>query len=389
MNVRDVNTPVIADQGFAAIGHDINQAHHLPGHVYSSPEVAKREKERIFLRQWLCVLREEEIANPGDYVALRIAGEPVVISRDAQGQVVAFMNVCLHRGVEVAYGAGNTELFRCPYHSWAYNGSGKLIGAPRIKETGRDMSNCQLPRVRSALWQGWVFINFDPQAQDFAEFIGPVEQAAPWYRTGECRIARKLTFDVACNWKFIAENLLDWYHASVVHAGTFGKYYKLGPEPLPATLLPQGASVIQFDNSTRSVDPNLPFPRLPWLPQDNVFSGKGAMFPNMNFWSGMDSLRMWHLWPQGPGMTHAVCYILLPEAAFGVDDFDAKLEQYCNYVRQVALEDKGALESLQRGVDSAHFVPGPLSHLELQLQHLLKHYVGVMGLDQEAATDAR
>ena len=386
MNAIEPRVHQLLRDPFSAIGREITQANHLPGYIYSSPEVARLEKERIFMRHWLCVAREEEIAQAGDYVTLRIAGEPVVISRNADRKVTAFMNVCLHRGVEIAYGAGNADVFRCPYHSWAYDVEGKLIGAPRIRETGRDMSGCSLPRVRSAVWQGWVFINFDPSAQAFEDFIRPVEQAAPWYRTGECRIARKLTFDVNCNWKFIAENLLDWYHASVVHAGTFGKYYKLGSEPLPATLLPQGASVIQFDNKSRSVDPNLPFPPLPWLSGVSVFSGKGAIFPNINFWSGMDSLRMWHLWPVSPGQTHAVCYILLPEAAFGVEGFDTKLDQYARYVEQVALEDRGALESLQRGVDSAYFVPGPLSHLELQLQHLLKHYVEVMGFDRGSST---
>jgi len=373
---------------YAAILREIRQATHLPGDIYTSEATAREEKQRIFLRHWLCVAREEEIAKPGDYLTLRIADEPVVVSRNAAGEVVAFSNVCLHRGVEIAYGSGNSNLHRCPYHSWAYDSSGKLVGAPRMKESGHDMSGCSLPRVRSALWRGFVFINFDPQAPAFEDFIRPVADATPWYQAGECRIARKLEFDVRCNWKFIAENLLDWYHASVVHAGTFGKYYKFGANELPAKLLPQGASVIEFDGSGRSVDPNLPFPVLPWLKEKGVFSAKGAMFPNMNFWSGLDSLRMWNLWPVSAHETHAVCYILLPPASFQAPDFDAKLDQYSRYVEQVALEDKGALESLQRGVGSAAFVPGPLAHMELQLQHLLKHYVRVMGLDSDRAAHA-
>lgn len=380
MNAIEPQVISLVRNPFADIGREIQHANHLPGSIYTSEDVARQEKDRIFTRQWLCVLREEEVKNVGDYASLRIAGEPVVVSRGKDGKVQAFMNMCLHRGVEIAQGSGNTDLFRCPYHSWAYAVDGTLIGAPRMKDAGRDMSGCRLPTVRSATWRGWVWINFDANAPAFEDFIAPLEQSTPWYRTGECRIARKLTFDVACNWKFIAENLLDWYHASVVHAGTFGKYYKLGPEALPAKLLPEGASVIEFDNNSRSLDPNLPFPPMPWLADKGVFSAKGAIFPNINFWSGMDSLRMWHLWPVAPGKTHAVCYILLPEAAFDVDDFDAKLDKYCDYVRQVALEDKDALESLQRGVSSPRFTPGPLSHLELQLQHLLKHYVAVMGL---------
>ena len=112
-----------------------------------------------------------------------------------------------------------------------------------------------------------------------------------------------------------------------------------------------------------------------------MFSGKGAMFPNLNFWSGADSLRMWQLWPLSVDRTRAICYIMLPPSSFVVEGFDAKLAQYGAYVEQVAIEDRGALESLQRGVSSSRFKPGPLSHLELQLQHLLKHYVDVMAFE--------
>ena len=372
----------------ASIRREITKANHLPGSIYTSADVARLEKERIFMRHWLCVAREEEIAKPGDYLTFRIAGEPVVVARAPDGVVHAFMNICQHRGAEVATGKGNTDLLRCPYHAWGYGLDGKLVAAPRMRETGRDLSDCRLPPVLVALWRGWVFINFDARAETFESFIAPISEATPWYRTGDCRIARKLEFDVACNWKCIAENLLDWYHASVVHAGTFGKFYKFGSGPLPVQLLPQGASVITFDDSGRMADPNLPFSRMPWLPGNGVFSAKGAIFPNINFWSGLDSLRMWHLWPDGPARTHAVCYVLLPEDGFATSDFDAKLDQYCRYVQQVALEDRDALESMQRGLSSAFFVPGPLSHLEAQLQHLLKHYVEVMDFAQVGAADA-
>src|SRR5690606_17474065 len=151
--------------------------------------------------------------KPGDYVSLRIADEPVVVSRGKDGKVQAFMNMCLHRGVEIAQGSGNTELFRCPYPSWTYSIDGTLNGAPRRKDAGLDMSGVRLPTGCSATWRVWRWISFDGTAPAFEGFIAPLAQATPWYLTGECRSARKLTFAVACNWKFIAENLLDWYHA--------------------------------------------------------------------------------------------------------------------------------------------------------------------------------
>lgn len=110
------------------------QASHVPGDIYSSPEVFAREKERIFLKDWLCVARAEEIAKPGDYMTLRIMGEPVLIVRDLDGVAHAFANLCTHRGVELAVGQGNVKSFQCPYHAWTYDLNGQLRGAPFMGE---------------------------------------------------------------------------------------------------------------------------------------------------------------------------------------------------------------------------------------------------------------
>ena len=93
------------------------QAHHLPGDFYTSPHTYGLEKERIFHKDWLCVGRVEEFAQPGDYCTLRIADEPIIVCRDDEGGLNAFYNVCRHRGTEVAVGQGNTPSFQCPYHA--------------------------------------------------------------------------------------------------------------------------------------------------------------------------------------------------------------------------------------------------------------------------------
>ena len=93
-------------------GH-LSEARHLPGFYYTSQEIFQREIDTIFMREWLCVGRIEEFENPGDYHAMRIAGEPLVICRDNDNQLHAFRNVCRHRGVEVAVGQGNAKRFIC------------------------------------------------------------------------------------------------------------------------------------------------------------------------------------------------------------------------------------------------------------------------------------
>ena len=96
----------------------LGQARHLPGFLYTSPEIFDYEVEAIFMKEWLCVGRVEEFENEGDYRAIRIAGEPLLVCRDGAGRLNAFSNVCQHRGVEVTTGEGNLKSFRCPYHAW-------------------------------------------------------------------------------------------------------------------------------------------------------------------------------------------------------------------------------------------------------------------------------
>ncbi|SVC79304.1 uncharacterized protein METZ01_LOCUS332158, partial [marine metagenome] len=131
------------------------ESKHLPGWFYTSPELFQHEIDTIFMKEWLCVGRLEEFPNAGDYAAIRIAGEPLLICRGNSGEMNAFRNICRHRGVEVATGEGNLAKFTCPYHAWVYDLEGKLMGAPHVKELKAfDVAGCSLPRVQIDNWGG-------------------------------------------------------------------------------------------------------------------------------------------------------------------------------------------------------------------------------------------
>lgn len=142
------NRDVPLDASFSKTFLPVTQASHPNGKIYHDPAVLEREKEAIFGRDWLCVGRAEEIAHPGDYKALRILGQPVLLVRQADGGVAAYSNTCLHRGVEIATGSGNTKEFTCPYHGWLYGLDGRLTGASYMRDSeGFDRKNCQLPSL--------------------------------------------------------------------------------------------------------------------------------------------------------------------------------------------------------------------------------------------------
>jgi Rieske 2Fe-2S family protein len=149
------------------------RARHLPGRVYSSPEIYAMEKERIFMTHWLSVGRVEEIPTPGDYMTFSVMDEPIIISRTEDGQVSVCMNMCLHRGVAVASGCGHAKDFSCPYHAWLFDVGGKLISAPGMKASEVDLKEARLKPLPVKIWRGWIFTNFSENPASFEDFIAP------------------------------------------------------------------------------------------------------------------------------------------------------------------------------------------------------------------------
>ena len=102
------------------------QARAMPPEVYTSEAFLAAELENVFSREWLCLGRASALAEPGDYAAWEIAGQPVAVVRDRDGQLRAFSNVCLHRMSTLLHGRGRVRAIVCPYHAWTYN----LDGTP-------------------------------------------------------------------------------------------------------------------------------------------------------------------------------------------------------------------------------------------------------------------
>src|SRR5262249_44123606 len=140
----------------------LEDAEALPRWCFTSTRFYQREVERIFLRTWVFVGRAEEIANPGDYFTIEIAGEPLVIICDLAGKLHALGNTCQHRGARLLEDKGNCGTnFSCPYHAWTYGTDGSLIGAPAMNAT-RDFNkkDWSLPEIRLEIWDGFIFVNF-------------------------------------------------------------------------------------------------------------------------------------------------------------------------------------------------------------------------------------
>lgn len=366
------------DPSFDGIRADLPQAFHVPGRIYASEEVLEMEKERIFLRSWNLACRAEEIANPGDYLTLDIGGEPVIVSRTREGTVAAVINACAHRGVELATGRGNTRRFVCPYHAWTYELDGRIVGASFAKASGRDVSDRSLQPLRVAEWQGWVFVNPDRDAEPFEEFIRSWESGLWFYQAGQCRLAFTVELEFNCNWKLLTENVSDFYHASTVHAASFGKQFNFGDGSLPLQFIDRGGWIGQFD-ATRRANFGARFPDLPWLQgREDFAAGKAAIFPNVNIFANRESIRTSVFRPLSAGRTKAIWWFLLPEAVLNDPAAQEGIAFYREQIVQITQEDQAVVESLQRAASSRFYRPGPLVNLEAAVRHMVNCYLDVM-----------
>jgi phenylpropionate dioxygenase-like ring-hydroxylating dioxygenase large terminal subunit len=103
--------------------------------IFIEPEIYEQELERIFARCWLYLCHETQIPRPGDFLTTYLGEDPVLVVRDNDGRVHAFLNVCRHRGNRLCRAdAGNAASFTCAYHGWTYRNDGRLVGVPYLKE---------------------------------------------------------------------------------------------------------------------------------------------------------------------------------------------------------------------------------------------------------------
>src|SRR5437868_2156218 len=99
--------------------------------VYTDAAVFVAERDRIFLRVWNFVCHESELSAPGDFITTVVAGQPIIVCRNREGELRAFYNTCRHRAAQVVFEpSGKRRAFTCLYHLWAYDLNGKLVSAP-------------------------------------------------------------------------------------------------------------------------------------------------------------------------------------------------------------------------------------------------------------------
>ena len=206
--------------------------------------VMEREFEAVFDTCWLYLGHESELPNPGDFITRTVARRNILFTRDAQGALHALFNTCPHRGSTVCREAkGNARVFQCFYHGWAFGCDGKLKGRPGVENYTADHRESGLadmvPVPRFATHAGFSFICFDADVMPLADYLAGAKDIldliASHSESGMAIVEGAQEYAIRANWKLLAENSVDGYHANTTHA-TYLDYLKNvsgGLVPLP------------------------------------------------------------------------------------------------------------------------------------------------------------
>ncbi len=365
---------------------------------YLSPEWFARERERIFGHDFMCVGRAEEIPNPGDYQLLDLAGESLLLVRARDGELRAHYNVCRHRGSQLVLGvdpkplgegapAGGgmgptghfTSGIKCPYHAWTYNLDGTLRTAPFL-EDGDDFCKEDLPLFPAevATWGGFAFVRLGQGTEPTLEAqLGGAPARIRRYPLAELRLARRIRYEVAANWKVILENYNECYHCGHVH-----------PElcrVVPA-FKQKGGMDLDWDRGVPHRDGAWTFTMsgtttrrpFPGLNQDELTRHKGELvYPNFMLSLSAEHAAAFTLWPRDPGHTTILCdFLFHPEEMARADFNPMDAVEFWDITNR---QDWVICESVQRGMGSRVFERGfyaPMESLSLDIRRYVRERMG-------------
>src|SRR5919106_6408290 len=227
------------EETYGATRLPVDQASTLIPDAYTSPDFHALELDRIFGRSWVPVCLTDEVAEPGSFVVVDVAGRSLIVCRNRSAELRAHHNVCRHRGTQLLLDGeqGRVErFFQCPYHAWAYDLDGACLGTPLFTPESEippdqqgvfdmsevkafDKSDYGLYPVRVDAWGCLVFVCLDPEAPALADELGDLPARLAGYRLGEQRLLRRVEYEIAANWKLVGENFMEYYHLPWVHPG--------------------------------------------------------------------------------------------------------------------------------------------------------------------------
>ena len=363
----------LLDQLRAYDGLDIGKARALPMEMYTSRELFDLEMEHVFRKEWICVGRDEQVKNRGDYFTIELLGEPIVVICGADNKIRALSAVCRHRYYSVVEGAGNAKTLICPYHRWAYGLDGLLRGAPHMVDVkDRDGKPCRLPEFPVESWQGFLFVSLNHEVTPLRPTLVDAEKYWTNYDMENQRISPWVDEVWPGNLKLAMETALEGYHVSGLHPGTIAKFMPSRTSEFEATsdqwtLFRLGtvyegefAAYQSFADRMGGEDRNTA-PQFGFFPNCAV-----SCAPFASIWLTFLPIDVEH--------TRVIGGNLIPSDLHKLVSQSEQLESaLADGVNAINVQDASAMVNLQRNAGSAHAEPGLLSEKEKCLLHFYRY----------------
>jgi phenylpropionate dioxygenase-like ring-hydroxylating dioxygenase large terminal subunit len=359
---------------------DLPEARTLPPAAYFDAAYYEWELEHVLKPEWTCIAHVSQLPNPGDYLAFDLFGESLVVVRGKDGHINTLSRVCQHRGMDImpqglGYAErGNTRLFMCPYHSWTYELDGTLKGTPEMQKTASFCrSDYPLPKYRTEVWEGFVFVTFNANAEPVAlQYADWQAQIAPW-KAGEMELVAEMEWDLAFNWKNMIENWMEPYHHMGIHQKTLQPmmpargcwtedphpHYTRAHLPYRDTLV---KTLQEAEAAGAKADGFMPLRNLPDYGKYEWAVHVG--FPTFMMATTPDRVIWYRLLPSGPESCQLKTCILVSKEAQQHPTYAQDLEGEIQALTNFHKEDLVVCEAMQRGLHSSAFKQGQLSYLE-------------------------
>ncbi len=327
----------------------------LEARYYTDPAIFEIEKAHMLAKTWQFAGHISQVENVGDYFTFSIAGENLFCIRAQKDKIRIFYNVCQHRAHELVSGSGQAKLLVCPYHAWTYELNGALRGGPNTQSVpGFDKSKICLSEVKVEIFHGFIFVNLDETAAPMDEwFPGVRDELSEFVPNIEAlRPIEFIEIPEKTNWKVSVENYSECYHCSRNHP-TFSTGV-IKPETYD--IQPQGYCL----RHTTECQDDLSDMTYPIDLESNPRAGQYSswlLWPLFSFQVYPGNVLNTYHW-----RIIDTDHVILYRGWYAHDSESEKIaKQLAVQDRETTVEeDIHLVESIQRGLNSRGYKPGPL-----------------------------
>jgi Rieske 2Fe-2S family protein len=355
--------------------------HTLPGEYFTSPEVFRQERERIFHKSWMLAGHVSQLPEAGSYFLFELDRESVMVMRDNEGKIRAHHNFCRHRGTRLCSEAhGRVQhAIQCSYHAWTYGFDGALRAAPNMHDVeGFDKGQWGLKPAALAEWRGFLFVNLAAEPVPFEKAMGPLVGKFAHWNLEELRSVHQTVYEVEANWKLFFHNYSECYHCPNVHP----HLNKLTPYRNTENDLDEGAVLggpMWMSNPEGSMTMHggrcaAPFSGLTAEERARVYYY--TLFPSAFLSFHPDYVLVHRGQSLAIDRTRIVCDWYFHPDAIAAPGFDP--QPAIDFWDLTNRQDWQLCSDAYRGVRSNAWEPGPYSELESQLAAFDRQYLRTM-----------